>query len=179
MFSFTEKDLDAVAMVAPEIAPKIANNNAVNMDMLIAEAHRARSEFAHELAVNLVSKVTTRYSKYRQAQNAIAQLHGMSDLELSDIGVSRSGIDRAVKGESAVKAAKFAGVKTAMGHAVAKLGQWRLHRQGYQQLMAMDARQLSDIGLTRGEIEGVMSGRSSLANDNVRVANTSKGKKVS
>lgn len=183
MFSFTEKDLDAVALVAPSTPTRgfrvVANNNTVNMDLIIAEAHHARSEYAHKLAAALVSKIKSTYVAYRNTQIAIAQLQAMSDHELSDIGVSRSGIVHAVKGPQAVKTAKFAAVKTALSNAAVKFGEWRLRRLGFQQLMAMDARQLSDIGLTRGEIEGVMSGRSGLANDNVRAANSNKDVKAS
>ena len=50
----------------------------------------------------LIATVTTwwvAYLSWRTQRAAIIQLHAMSDRELHDIGLTRSGIERAVKGE--------------------------------------------------------------------------------
>jgi len=50
----------------------------------------------------LIATVTTwwmGYLSWRTQRAAIIQLHAMSDRELHDIGLTRSGIERAVKGE--------------------------------------------------------------------------------
>ncbi|WP_025898455.1 DUF1127 domain-containing protein [Sneathiella glossodoripedis] len=184
MISFTEKDLDDLAMFAPAVSkagtPKlIANNNGINMDRIIADAHRARSEQAHRMVADIVSSLKARIAEYRKTQTAIAQLQAMSDRELSDLRVTRSNIVHAVKGDKAAKTSKIKPVLAWIGRMGEKVAEWRMRREGYHQLMAMDARQLSDIGLTRGDIANVMSGKSALANDNVRAANTNKDVKAS
>ncbi len=176
MISFTEKDLDAVAMVAPTA---VANNNIVNMDLILAEAHRARSAYAHKIVSNMYSNLKARFVEYRKTQHAIELLQSMSDRELSDLRVSRSNIVNAVKGEQEAKVEKESSFVAWIERVSAKIAESRMRRLGYHQLMAMDARQLSDIGLTRGDIANVMSGKSALANDNVHAANTNKGVKAS
>jgi uncharacterized protein YjiS (DUF1127 family) len=176
MISFTEKDLDAVAMVAPTA---VANNNTVNMDFILAEAHRARSEYAHKIVSNMFSNLKARFVEYQKTQHAIASLQSMSDRELSDLRVTRSNIAHAVKGLDVAQPEKQSSFVAWIERVSAKIAESRMRRLGYHQLMAMDARQLSDIGLTRGDVANVMSGKSALANDNVHAANTNKDVKVS
>ncbi len=176
MISFTKADLEAIAM----ISPVTANCNKVNMDELIARAHYERSAYITGLFKSGFKKIADAYRTRRQNSLAIAQLQSMSNRELSDMGVARCDISRAVLGEAAVRTPLSKKIATVLAPYFAKYEGWRSHRAGYAQLMAMDTRQLSDIGLTRGDIAAAVAGKGTLANDNVIApANNNGGRKVS
>ena len=175
MISFTEKDLDALAL----IAPANANNNIIEIDKLVAKAHVARSEHLRGMLATAVQGVSDRFQKYRESQRALAQLQGMSGRELSDIGITRGEISFALKGDVAQKPSIFAGIKDGLARVSANIAEARLRREGYHQLAAMDYRELHDLGLTRGDIDNVMTAKAGRANDNIHVANNNKGRQVS
>ena len=173
MISFTKKELESIAL----LNPVTVNNNSIPMDILIAKAHRERSAFISGLIVKGFSKVATAYKTRRQNAIAMAQLHSMSNRELSDIGIARCDIHHAVLGETDNGKTPKVGLKALAALLVVKYEAWRQKRQGYAQLMAMDSRQLSDIGLTRGDIMAAVEGKGAvLANDNIVAANTNSGR---
>ncbi|MEH6475551.1 MAG: DUF1127 domain-containing protein [Sneathiella sp.] len=175
MFSFTEKDLDAVAL----LKPVTANNNKINIDAAIAAAHKARSEHMYSMIDALFTGVAKLYTSYTAKQTAIAQLNAMSNSELSDLGVSRSNIKNAVMGEVAFKTPVSTRVKKLFSGLQTSFEGWQRRRVGYALLMAMDTRQLNDIGLTRSGILAAMNSEGGLANDNQFAANNNGGRKVS
>ncbi len=175
MFSFTEKDLDGIAF----LQPKTANNNKFDVDAAVARAHQLRSEFFTSSIKSLVSKMSAKRKERAAARRAIAQLSAMSDYELSDLGVARSNIAYAVMGEDAARTPLRGVIKSKLAALASSFKKWQHQRAGYDQLMAMDARQLSDIGLTRGDISAAVAGRGRMANDNYTAANDDGGRKVS
>jgi len=175
MFSFTEKDLDAVAL----LNPATANNNAVDVQSAIVKAHQVRSEYLHDLIGSTFTGLVARYNDYSAKQKAMVQLGAMSNLELSDLGVTRSNIRHAVMGDTPTQTPLVTYFSKAIVSVVTGLEGWRRRRSGYAQLMAMDARQLSDIGLTRGDIASAMTYGRGLANDNLVAVNGNGGRKVS
>lgn len=175
MISFTEKDLDALAL----IEPVNANNNTIEIEKLVARAHVVRSEHLRGMLADAVQSVSNRIQKYRESQRVLAQLQGMSGRELSDIGITRGDISFVLKGDGAEKASFFAGLKDGVARVSRKIAEARLRREGYHQLVAMDYRELNDLGLTRGDIDNVMIAKAGRANDNVHVANNNKGRQVS
>ncbi len=175
MISFTEKDLDALALMAPATA----NNNTIEIDRLVARAHVARSEYLRDMIAGAGKGIANRVQKYRDSQRVLAQLQGMTNRELSDIGITRGEISFVMNGDVAEKPSFFAALKDGLVRLSAKIAEARLRREGYYQLAAMDYRELSDLGLTRGDIHNVMAGKATRANDNVHVANNNKGRQVS
>jgi len=175
MFSFTAKDLDGIAFLQPQTA----NNNKFDVDAAVARAHQLRSEFFTSAIKSLVNKMSTSLKNRAEARRAVAQLSAMSDYELSDLGVSRSNIKYAVMGEVAAKTPLRGVIRNKLVAAVSAYKKWQHQRSGYQQLMSMDARQLSDIGLTRGDIHAAVAGKGVLANDNYTAANNDGGRQVS
>jgi len=175
MISFTEKDLDALALMAPATA----NNNTIDIDKLVARAHIARSNHLRDMFADAVQSISDRIEKYRASQRALAQLQGMSGRELSDIGITRGEISFAIKGDASEKTSFFDGLKDGVVRVSNKIAEARLRREGYHQLEAMDYRELHDLGLTRGDIDNVMAAKAGRANDNVHVANNNKGRQVS
>lgn len=174
--SFTKADLEAIAL----LKPVTANSNKINIDALVAKAHYERSLYLRKLLANTFGKLIAAYRTNRANKNTIRELQGLSDLELHDIGVSRGGIKRAVLGEAAEHVSFGAKVKNKIASLMTSFQNRQISRAGYHQLMAMDSRQLSDIGLTRGDIAAAISGKAALANDNaVRPANNNGGRQVS
>ncbi|MBL4908003.1 MAG: DUF1127 domain-containing protein, partial [Sneathiella sp.] len=147
MISFTKTDLEAIAM----LRPVTANTNKIDIDEFIIKAHYERSVYVRALFVNGFKKVTAVYRARRQNASAIRQLKTMSNRELSDMGVARCDIERAVLGEIAFHPSILKRSFDAITRLVGKYRNWQDNRTGYAQLIAMDARQLSDIGLTRGD----------------------------
>ena len=175
MFSFTEKDLDGIAF----LQPKTANSNQFDVDAAVARAHELRSEFFTNSIKSLVSKMSAKRKERAATRRAIAQLHSMSNRELADLGVSRSNIAYAVMGEAAAHTPLRGVIRNKLAALASGYKQWQQKRTGFDQLMSMDARQLSDIGLTRGDISAAVSGKGVLANDNYTAANDDGGRQVS
>ncbi|MEH6403032.1 MAG: DUF1127 domain-containing protein [Sneathiella sp.] len=173
MISFTKKELESIAL----LNPVKAITKSAPMDVLIARAHRERSAFISGLVVKGFSKVATAYKTRRQNAIAMTQLHGMSNRELSDIGIARCDIEHAILGDTVNEKTPKVTFKAFVALLAVKYEAWRQQRQGYAQLMAMDSRQLSDIGLTRGDIMAAVEGKVSvLANDNIVAANANSGR---
>lgn len=184
MISFTKADLEAIALINPVTT---ANSNKINVEALIAKAHQERSEyivgmfaagFGHIKAA--FGKVAALYRAKRQNQLAIEQLQTMSNRELADLGVARSEIKHAVLGEDAAHVPLVKKVSQSFAALLKRYHNQQNFRSGYAQLMAMDSRQLSDIGLTRGDIAAAVAGNALQANDNVVApANNNGGRRVS
>ncbi|USG60388.1 DUF1127 domain-containing protein [Sneathiella marina] len=162
MMNYNQKELEALAM----IQPVQVNKENVNVDALIYRGHVLRSEYISNGIASLYNKVTGKFAKSRQIAAAKRSLYAMSDRELVDLGITRSEIDYAVEGRRGEKPAPsfWASFKE-------KLVRAQKARAGYAQLMAMDARQLADIGLVKGDIEAAVHGNTALlANDNLAQA---------
>lgn len=96
-------------------------------------------------------------------RTAIArQLTALGDRELADIGLTRSDIP-AVAAASSAKPGQEPGILAAFGEMlhdllVAPIALWNKRRAAFGALNALDDRMLSDIGLARAEIGGVVKG---------------------
>jgi uncharacterized protein YjiS (DUF1127 family) len=159
MMNYNQKELEALAM----IQPVQVNKENFDVDALIYRGHVLRSEYISNGVVSLFKKVTGKFAKRLQIAAAKRSLHAMSNRELNDLGITRSEIDYAVEGKMDAKFAPsfWTTVKAKLAHA-------QKARAGYAQLMAMDTRQLADIGLVKGDIEAAVHGNTAfLANDNL------------
>lgn len=170
--SYNMKDIEAVAMIRP-----VQSNNKVDVDALVYRAHVLRSQYITEKLSNLYETTVGRYKKHLKVEAAKRALNAMTDRELLDIGISRGEIDFAVEGKNkpmAKTASKSkVGFFTSLGR---KFMEAQKARAATAMLMAMDSRQLADIGLTRGEIEiAVKEGKAWLANDNSQPAANNNG----
>ncbi|MAL80493.1 MAG: hypothetical protein CMN55_15545 [Sneathiella sp.] len=142
-------------------APVNANNDYIDEFQLTQQAYARRSRFIAEQLSGLVAK----FKKQRQATAAKAALYEMSDRELKDIGLTRAEIDQAVDGTVKSASVRGEGFWRKLGR---KFIEAQQARAAYVQLMAMNSRELADIGLSRGEIEAAVNGKLQLrANDNV------------
>lgn len=173
--SYNKKDIEALAM----LRPVESNNNHINVDRHVYEAHVLRSEYISGQFAGLFSSIANKYKTYMRNQNAKQSLYAMTDRELHDLGISRSEIEMAVEGKTAEDAKQQGSFLTRLFKSVAaKIAAAQKARAGYAQLMAMDARQLADIGLTRGDIEAAVNdGLPKKANDNLSAANNNSGQR--
>ena len=177
MISFTNKDLEALAL----LRPGTANSNHIDYQAYIEKAHRDRSAYVSGLVAGAYRKVANAYTASRQNARAVSRLQAMSNRELADLGITRGEIKRSVLGYDVVKTSFASKIAAFVAPLAAKYKNWQQLRSGYAQLMAMDSRQLSDLGLTRGEIAAAVAGKTGiLANDNILgAANSNDGRQVS
>ena len=178
--SFTKKELEAIAM----LQPVKANTNQVDMDAMIARAHQLRSEYVHDAARAAFKAVfgglAAAYRTRRDYNKAVNALEAMTDRELKDLGITRGDIRQAVRGNVPAAPTFAQKLVKAFAPLFSRYNEWRSRREGYAQLMAMDSRQLSDIGLTRGDVAAAVAGKAAMANDNVvPAANNNDGRRAS
>lgn len=164
MNNYSIKDIEALA----QLQSGQSNNNFVNIDGLIYRAHVLRSQYITKLFSGLYNGVVGGFLKSRELAAAKRHLYAMSDHELKDLGITRSDIENAVEGVTSQDAQPKRSLLIRGFKAIAaKFVQAQEARAAYAVLMAMSSRELSDIGLTRGEINtAVHGGYPRLANDN-------------
>ncbi|MCF8466117.1 MAG: DUF1127 domain-containing protein [Sneathiella sp.] len=161
MMSYSKKDIAALAL----IEPVKANNNYIDTDALVHRAHVLRSEYFAAQVAALYDNTVGKYLRHRDIEAARNSLYAMSDRELHDIGITRSEIDRAVEGKTEMETVKKSGFWKSLA---GKFIEAQKARAAYVHLMAMNTRELADIGLTRGEIAAAVNGnKKALANDNL------------
>lgn len=161
MMNYNQKELEALAMIQPV---QVKKEN-IDIDALVYNAHVLRSQYVSESIASFYKRTLGRLAKRQHNAAAKRSLHAMTDWELNDLGITRSEIDYAVEGKKAMESASKA---TFWGRMKDKLANAQRARAGYAQLMAMDTRQLADIGLVKGDIEAAVNGNVDLlANDNI------------
>ena len=161
MISYGKKEMEALAL----IEPINANNIAIDTEKYVRKAHELRSEFLADTLQKMYRGTVGKYRQHRKLEAAKNALYAMSDRELNDIGIIRSEIDQAVEGKREMEATKKTGF---WQNLMNKFVEAQKARAAYVHLMAMDSRQLADIGLTRGEIEVAVNGnKKDRANDNL------------
>jgi uncharacterized protein YjiS (DUF1127 family) len=164
MMSYNQKELEALAMIQPVQVME----EKIDIDALVYNAHVLRSQYVSESVASFYKRTLGKLAKRRHIAAAKRQLHAMTDRELNDIGITRSDIDYAVEGKTAMDAKSKTTIWNRLKETFVKA---QKARAGYAQLMAMDARQLADIGLVKGDIEAAVNGNIELlANDNVSKA---------
>lgn len=157
MVSYGNKEMDALAM----IEPGNANNASIDEFVLTQQAYARRSRYI----ADQFSGIFAKFKEQRKAKVAKTALNGMSDRELRDIGLTRGEINQAVDGTAKAESAPREGFWSKLGR---KFIEAQQARAAFVQLNAMSSRELSDIGLSRGEIEAAVNGKLHIrANDNV------------
>ena len=170
MMSYGKQEIEALAM----IEPVNTNTGYINAEAYIRKARVLRSECMTKTMRNLYQATVGKYLRHRELEVAKEALYKMSDRELQDIGINRGDIDRAVKGNIEMDTPKKKGFWATLA---TKFIEAQTSRAAYVHLMAMNSRELADIGLTRSEIESAVRG--SRTNDNlVQASNTNDHRKA-
>ena len=187
MIGYTNKDIDAVAMLRP--VPTIrADRQHEEIQRLVAKAHVERSIFIGGLIrkvfdgetgyikvvagylLRFMQKMAAEYTASRDALKAADKLFAMTPRQLEDLGLSYRDIDAAVYGRGKKRSTLIAGLGAWIKDLPGRFAQWQKDRAGNAELMALDDRALADIGICRGEIASVSKyGREAAkarANDN-------------
>lgn len=86
-------------------------------------------------------------------RQTIAQLRGLDDRLLADIGLERGMLDQVADGV----AAREAGIRTKPVGVIANLRAWLKRRATIRELQGLDDRMLADIGIERSEIEATVA----------------------
>lgn len=139
----------------------------------LARARYLRGETFARLvrgAATAVGRLVALVRRWRERAIAYRQLMEKDDHELRDIGLARGEIRDAVYGRWLAKGQVLGGGIRRLGERVAARRQRRLARA---ELMALDDRLLSDIGITRSEIDAAVTLgalRKSAANENLAPA---------
>ena len=83
----------------------MSNDNHINPlaeidpQQIAAEAHRARARYLAELIGAGVGRLTAAWRRYRAYLRTRAELYGMNDRELQDVGITRGEIPYAAAGK--------------------------------------------------------------------------------
>ena len=92
----------------------------------------------------------------------VAELNGLDDASLADIGLRRWQIGEAADRFGGPKSPSFAWLvgrlgALALGHAARAVSRWYNRQKAYQELMSLDEYTLRDIGISRTEIPALIN----------------------
>ena len=124
------------------------NNNAIAADALMPAEIAGRMIGSGSPAGN-VSLLAILLRPFKRGK-IVRELRMLDQRMLADIGLSPSDIDR-VAAESVGGNGQWL-IRSLVGYAVRLVANWAQKREAYRSLMALDARMLADIGLTRADI---------------------------
>lgn len=127
------------------------------LDELIRRAQADRARVVGEAIADAIARAVDAVRRWDAKRIAVRELSAMDDRLLRDIGVSRDEIkdvvDRAERMGSAARGELLAGfVRTAI---VEPFRRWRLRTRTRAELSALDDSMLRDIGIERGQIDGI------------------------
>jgi uncharacterized protein YjiS (DUF1127 family) len=148
MMSFGKKEIEKLALIEP----------AINGNGVVGVKHEASESINRFSVLNLIKWFRAgfkTYLRYRERERSRTKLYSMSDCELHDIGLTRSQIDCAINGKANRRTpGKWLFVK----YLIQRISEKRRSRESYAQLMEMNSRQLTDIGLTHSDIQIAFTG---------------------
>lgn len=123
------------------------------IDSMILRAHQMRAAVIGAAIANTVASTVERYRAWRDSRETVLELQRLDDRMLADIGVTRDQIRTLVEGEQPASAGGFgAFIQDVL---VAPVRRWRIRSRTRQELGALDDAMLRDIGIERGQIEGI------------------------
>ena len=97
-----------------------------------------------------------------ERRNLVAELNGLDDASLADIGLRRWQIGEAADRFGGPKSPSFAWLvgrlgALALGRAARAVSRWYNRQKAYQELMSLDEYTLRDIGISRTEIPALIN----------------------
>jgi uncharacterized protein YjiS (DUF1127 family) len=146
-------DTDSFALTGASVSP--ANTQLTQVDFpsdlmvmrMVADSHAARNRYIASLVASAFKAVTTKVALWHRTRTTRQALTGLDNHLLRDIGLERSDFDGS-------KTASKPGI-IARGAAVAgkTISDWNTARATQSALHRLNDAQLSDIGLTRHDID--------------------------
>ena len=120
-----------------------------DIDRVAAQSVGGKGEW---IALSLLRHAGRRIADWANKRATYRSLMSLDDRMLTDIGLTRGDIPalvEALRGPLARPASSFE------SEVVMPLKQWNLWRTAHKQLSQLDNRMLNDIGLVRGDIDGI------------------------
>jgi uncharacterized protein YjiS (DUF1127 family) len=127
------------------------------VDELVRRAQEMRAAAIAAFVADLIAKPVLRYRKWKATRAAVRELEGLDDHLLNDIGITREQI-RALRYAAPRVAAQARGdmlVDFVRNQIVEPVRRWRTRARTRQELSALDDSMLRDIGIERGQIDGI------------------------
>jgi uncharacterized protein YjiS (DUF1127 family) len=137
-------------LAAPRVTPE-------QIDAIVRRAQQMRAAAIGAWVADLVAKPALRYRQWRAARAAVRELESLDDRMLADIGITREQI-RALTHAAPHVAAQERGamlVDFVRARLVEPFKRWRARSRTRQELSALDDAMLRDIGIERGQIDGI------------------------
>jgi len=120
-----------------------------DIDRVAAHSVGGKGEW---IALSLLRHAGRRIADWANKRATYRSLMSLDDRMLTDIGLTRGDIPALVEALRGPLARPASGFETEV---VMPLKQWNLWRTAHKQLSQLDNRMLNDIGLVRGDIEGI------------------------
>lgn len=121
---------------------------------LIRQAQHMRAAAVGALIADLIAGPVLRFRSWRENRATVQELQRLDDRMLADIGVTRDQINALVDGQDTVS--KPSGLAALVNDLIVEPARrWRVRARTRQELSALDDAMLRDIGIERGQIEGI------------------------
>ena len=142
-------------------APAIANGpfavtpaTPAEIHALIRQAQHMRAAAIGAMIAKLIAGPVLRFRAWSENRATMQELQRLDDRMLADIGVTRDQISALVDGRDA--ADKPNGLVALVNDLIVEPARrWRVRARTRQELSALDDAMLRDIGIERGQIEGI------------------------
>jgi len=142
---------------AADDRPALRHPSDAEIAALVQNARATRNAVLAEAVANVLANAILWFRRRREQAAAIRELEGLDERSLSDIGISRQDISALVHGARragpALRGQMLADFVDAK--LLRPLRAWRLRARTRRELMALDDTALRDIGVERGQIEGI------------------------
>lgn len=124
---------------------------------LIRRANQMRTAYLAEMIAGALAAPVLRYRSWKAKRAAMRELESLDDRLLEDIGITRDQI-RALTHAAPRVAAEERGrmlVDLVENLIAAPFRRWRMRNRTRRELAALDDTMLRDIGIERGQIDGI------------------------
>lgn len=129
---------------------------ASEIDELVRRAQAERARVVGEMIADGIAKVILAVRRWDETRTAVRELSSLDDRMLQDIGVTRGEIKDVVAQAQRLSAQARGEHAYGLFHAIAEtFRRWRLRARTRAELSALDDAMLRDIGIERGQIEGI------------------------
>jgi len=121
---------------------------------LVRQAQQMRAAAIGALVADLIAGPVLAYRSWSENRATVQELQRLDDRMLADIGVTRDQISALVDGKDSVSKPNGL-VELVHDLIVEPARRWRVRARTRQELSALDDTMLRDIGIERGQIDGI------------------------
>lgn len=148
--TFTSVRATPAAPAAIEFTPATQ----AEIDAIIRHAQHMRAAAVGALIADLVAGPVLRFRAWNENRATVQELQRLDDRMLADIGITRDQINALVEGKNGT--ARQSGLAALLSDLIVEPARrWRVRARTRQELSALDDSMLRDIGIERGQIDGI------------------------